>query len=463
MHTTISGKGFFKCFSLAGLVDLELTGLFYANNHPIQLFKDMAVLPLSEPSAYRLAYNDNVYVFKSTTPTTTKRFKVYVLPEGSLTPIATLIVHPTPAGTITDRAFVDVSKVLQSKLTHDISIPSANHSAFFINENSHYEYVVGIQEQDLDANSVYQNEGQIYFYDLKSVWNGVQDLVDWLDFDPSEYLLDTGAGSHKFLTDGPTGTDYRDIGSSESASLFFIATENDAPAGYYITTYDDYNAQGTQLSNVFVDNLLASSISTNHERRYFRIPVGTYDIPLTLSALYSSGSPSTILNGVKSYTIRLWDNSFPISEPVTFNIDRNCTKYTPIRLHWMNKLGGFDAFNFDLKSEEVKDVDRRNYHQQHRTFTGAGWSYDKMDRGRTEYATQSTKKIRVNTGYLTDVESEWMWSLFDSPIIYQEVNNELIAVNIDGRSVPKKTELNDKLRQFTFDIEYSLKNHRQRG
>jgi hypothetical protein len=129
----------------------------------------------------------------------------------------------------------------------------------------------------------------------------------------------------------------------------------------------------------------------------------------------------------------------------------------------MNRLGGFDAFNFDLKSEESTDVKRKQYDQQPHTFTGFGWSYDKADRGRTQYDTQLTKKLKVNTNYLTDLESNWMESLFTSPEVYQELGNELIAVNIDGGSIKKQTSLNEKLMQYSFNLEYSIKNMRQRG
>jgi hypothetical protein len=71
--------------------------------------------------------------------------------------------------------------------------------------------------------------------------------------------------------------------------------------------------------------------------------------------------------------------------------------------------------------------------------------------------------LKVNTDYLTDAESAWMADLFGSPVIYQEINNELIAVNIDGKSISKQTSLNDKLMQYTFDIDYSMTNTRQRG
>jgi len=418
----------------------------------------MAVLLYDQPEAYQLAYNDNVYVFRGVPAP--YRYVVQVIPNGSIVPIATLRVFSTPATNgSTDRAFIDVSRILQSKLGHDISIPESNHLGFIPNTESHFEYYLSIAEEQLDGKLSRATKT-----DVKSVWNGVQNNIDWLDFTPSSYLMNTGPGNHKFLTDGPTVTDIRDINTGQSASLYFIGTEDNAPQGYYLTTYSDYNAGGSQLSNILVSNPYAAGMSDGYTKRFLRVPVGTSDIPLTNPSQYSSGSPTTVLNNVKSYSIRLWDNSAnPISEIVTFNIDRNCSKYTPVRLHWMNRLGGFDAFNFDLKSEESTDVKRKQYDQQPHTFTGFGWSYDKADRGRTQYDTQLTKKLKVNTNYLTDLESIWMESLFTSPEVYQELGNELIAVNIDGGSIKKQTSLNEKLMQYSFNLEYSIKNMRQRG
>jgi len=71
--------------------------------------------------------------------------------------------------------------------------------------------------------------------------------------------------------------------------------------------------------------------------------------------------------------------------------------------------------------------------------------------------------LTVNTDYLTEAESAWMNDLFTSPVVYRELNNELIAMNITGNSIVKKTSLNDKLMQYTFELNYSLTNRRQRG
>ena len=56
-----------------------------------------------------------------------------------------------------------------------------------------------------------------------------------------------------------------------------------------------------------------------------------------------------------------------------------------------------------------------------------------------------------------------MEDLITSPSAYIEENNELIAVNVDGKRIKKKSSLNDKLMQYTFELSYSIKNRRQRG
>jgi len=433
----------------------------------------MAIIPYTAatPEEFALAYNGNVYVWRSTDTSPTLRFKVNVMPSGTLTTLATLIIYPIPEpfGTSQNRAFVEVSRIVQSQLSKDLAIPTANNAAFFMCPNMHTEYRVVVQEQDISATTgAYTDLNQIYFYEDRSVWNGVQNTADWLNFDYTDYLMTVGVGTDKFLTEGPTT---REINSAQSAFLYFIAGEDQAPARYRLQTYSGYNGTGSVLNNVTVANPFAADMSASYQKKYLRIPVGTYDIPLIDSGSMTGGAPSTVLNNAKSYTIRLEDNvgvGQVISETFTFNVDQDCTKFTPVRLHWMNRLGGFDSFNFDLKSEERTDVNRRDFRQQPYTWDGANyasvtWAYNKENRGRKTYDTQLTKKLRVNTNYLTEEESVWMEDLFTSPEIYQEVNNELLAVNIDGQSISKKTSLNDKLMQYSFDLEYSLLNSRQRG
>ena len=419
-----------------------------------------------EPANYSLAYNDNRYVISSTQYTPTLRFRINVLKYPYVTgdlPIATLVVYPSvgifQGAPFQENAWFDVSRILQSQLTHDVSIPAADHQAFFQNDNSHFEYFLTINEEDINPGTDrYENVG-LTIFEQKSVWNGVRNVVEWLDFDPNDFIVNGPSTTTRFLTDAPS---IRNIDSGQSAWLYYIVNEKLSAKKFLINAYDDVDGQGTLLSSGFVTS--PYSIANNYDSQYWRIAIGPHDIANIDPLLMTGSTPSTVLNGAKSYTIMLLNSTNgQQSEMVTFNLNQQCSKYEPVRLHWLNRLGGIDSFNFNLKSMNKTDVKRESYHQQHHTFTGYSYDYTKASRGQTDYDVQMTEKLTVNTDYLTEAESTWMNDLFTSPVVYQEVNNELIAMNITGNSIQKKTSLNDKLMQYTFELNYSLTNRRQRG
>lgn len=422
-----------------------------------------------EPEAYGLAYNDNAYVIKTTNYTPTVRFRIAILPENY--PIEAGIgqvrVYPTRAedgGTVyLDRAFFDPSRFLQPYVNGQVDIQGANHNGFFVANQIHKEYRLVIQEEEKDANGVYQG-GDLIFTKLKSVWNGVRNEIDWLDFNYLDYIINNSASTtKKFLTDSPRTVR---IDSAQSYHLYFIANERFGAYQYNIKAYSGLNATGSLLADGVVSNNIATADSW--DKIYFRIPVGPYDIGNIDPSLYTDSllgsTPSTALNNAKSYTIHLEDNTnTQTSERFTFNVGETCTKYNTVRIHFLNRLGGYDAFNFYLKSIHTTEIKKDSYDQEKHDWTGNRYTYTKAARGKTDYNVGLNKRLTVNTDYLSEAESIWLEDLVTSPSLYIEENNELIAVNIDERSVTKKTTLNDKLMQYTFQINYSIKNRRQRG
>ena len=104
----------------------------------------MAVILASQPSEYGLAYNDNPFVFYSTEYylQDSQRFKVIILPDGwpVTPPLATVRVFPrvgvSSIGSVfQNRAYYDPSRILQSQLETNVSMPSANHPTLFSNSN----------------------------------------------------------------------------------------------------------------------------------------------------------------------------------------------------------------------------------------------------------------------------------------------------------------------------------------
>lgn len=413
----------------------------------------MGVVVYSQPEAYGLAHNDNEWVFRSTAYTPTQRFKVLVLPSTfPVDPVlATLRVYPrqgvSPSGVVSnDRAYYDPSRILQTQIAAQVAIPDVNHVGIFDASNIHYEYALLIQEED-KVNGVYVG-GATWTSNVKSVWNGGISKLNWLaPFGYTGFDMNASLSGKRFLTSFQ-GTRY--INSNQSAFLYYLSSDNDIDRMNVVS----YDANGVQLQSGYMD----ASVSSD---KYSYIACGTYDLENSSAASWTGSTPSTIIDGASYYTVQMSGSNS--QEIVTFYIDAKCSKYTPVRLHWLNQLGGFDSFNFNLKNTEETDIKRATYLQEEHTFTGTRWKYEKSSRGRTDYHISTQDKLTVNTDYLTEAESAWMKDLFTSPVVYQEVGNELIAMSGKPKKIKKQTSLNDKLMQYEFDMDYSLTNTRQRG
>jgi len=408
----------------------------------------MAVVIMNQPAAYGLAYNDNDFVFRSTNYTPTQRFKIMVFPSTYPTDpiLATVRVYPRQAtnGSV-ERAFYDPSRILQTQISKQIEIPGASHAGGFNANNIHTEYFLSIQEED-KVGGVYVG-GAINFSELRSVWNGVQNKVNWLDFNYDSYDMKSGNNLRSPLTQAPL-TQY--IDTSQSAFLYFLSSDNNA-SGCLVNSYD---ADGNSLQT--------GSFSFSINNKYGYVAVGTYDLINSDPTMWAGSTPSTIIDGASYYDVTLKSGG-GVHKTVRYYIDAKCSKYEPIRLHWLNRLGGIDSFNFNLKSEEETSIKRSTYLQEEHEFTGNQWKYEKTSRGATDYHIKTQDKLVVNTPYLTESESVWMQDFASSPAIYQEVNNELIAMSGKPKKIKHQTSLNDKLMQYTFELDYSLNNNRQRG
>ena len=410
----------------------------------------MSVVILSQPETYSLAYNDNPYVFFSSNFSPTQRFEVSVIPPTYPTDpvLSTVRVYPTRAitngGAIqTNKAYYDPSRILQTQIAPNIAIPSVNHATLFACADMSYDYRLFIREEIKNAQGVYEYADSI-ITNLKTAWNGVRNTIDWLNFDYTDYY--NAVTGKKFLTDAPR-TQY--IDSDQSAFLYFLSSA---------TSIDSIALKSYDSSGL----LSAGVINISQVQKFNRIAVGTYDIVNSDASTWSLGNPATFLNGATYYTVRI-EGTGVSSESVTFNVNQTCSKYEPIRLHWLNRLGGFDSFNFNMKSMEETAITRASYKQEHHRFNGTNYLYDSMSRGVTDYHVMTQDKLTVNTPFLTEAESVWMNDFASSPVVYQEVNNELVAMSGKPKMIAKQTSLNDKLMQYTFELDYSLTNNRQRG
>lgn len=158
------------------------------------------------------------------------------------------------------------------------------------------------------------------------------------------------------------------------------------------------------------------------------------------------------------------------SEIFRFNVKCDCERWTPYRFVWLNRLGGFDAYTFRLKSTETITSERKEYTkflsylQPDNTF-----GYNKGDRGRTVYNTDSIVTYNVISTWHSEETHKWLEELFTSPEVYL-INTKNSGITYDPIVITKNSvEIKNKNgfgnRLLSHDIQFvkSYKKVIQRG
>jgi hypothetical protein len=233
------------------------------------------------------------------------------------------------------------------------------------------------------------------FTDIKVGINGALRPPEWKDYTPELYVLqnDGLAVQRQFLTRFPSNQK-RFIGINETAHLgvnirkaineivFVTVWLYDAGGSLIISSPLSVSSFESILINVSPKVIIANSTITlaNFESAAY------YEVRATL---FSVAFPF-ILTPVGR------------TEDLRFYIDRDCERYPWIRLHWLNKLGGFDEFSFKLDTIHESDV----------TI---------FDKGYVHYTKSAIDRLILNSDWINETTQNWLVrELLESPLVYLE-------------------------------------------
>ena len=121
-------------------------------------------------------------------------------------------------------------------------------------------------------------------------------------------------------------------------------------------------------------------------------------------------------------------------------------------------MGGYDYWNFNMKSTQTLSVERNNYNALVGTYNKSVWRYNDTDRGKTTRQTTAMLKETLNTDWLSENEASLMEKLLMSTNVYILDNADTDftqGVMITDSNIVRKTQANDKLIQYTINIEYA--------
>ncbi len=291
----------------------------------------------------------------------------------------------------------------------------------------------------------------------KYIWNGSLDWHTWLDFDYTDYICNvTNGTSGQWLTDMKTHyVTINDIGR--------MCILTDAPTDIDRVVYKTYDSTGTLIQTATKAISVAQNLTTS---RMYKIATAPETIN-NLTGAWVTGAQPVVTASVAYYTIQLVDSTSTVaSEILTFYLQDSC-RYDLQRVHFVNQLGGWEAFNFTKKSTKRREIERKGYKYDKYPVVSAGISRSHSDQQQVTSWTKTQDFIKVTSDYLTEDQNNWLKQLVESPEIYLEftdgtgARNYLPIESVVGTSWEEKQTINDKLFRLELELKYSNVNYRQ--
>ena len=310
------------------------------------------------------------------------------------------------------------------------------------------------------------------------IFNGVVQYDDVLTFSGKDFgfnmekFMDSSsgiAGQRYFLTNSPL-TQYAktsDYGTLAMLNRSPRIGDFDAQIGSVTFTYYS-DSSGSALGSDTYDSTLTN---------------GGYDNPAAIGwsqtkLMYVGCFPANLrnwstffnsnINNIDFYTIQMATPTGGKLNP-TYTIRIKCDDlkgYESIRLAWLNQWGTWDYYTFDKKSTKSLQTSNTNYTELKGSWNDSFYRTPGFKGGRKNFRVNTRELVKINSDYITEDEAVWFEELIQSNEVYivngfsTDTTNTLInkyvePVQIMTKSYTKKTIANDKLIQYTFEIEKS--------
>jgi len=251
-------------------------------------------------------------------------------------------------------------------------------------------------------------------------------------------------GTLSFLNFLPTSTD-------RIKQINLVYYKNDGTTSSEIVTQNYTNGGATNLDNIFTQLL------------YFgAFPGNLQNWSSTFQGLVALGK---IKGGY--YTVQAQNDADELQQLYTINVNcPNSKGYESIRLTWLNQWGVWDYYTFTMKSTKSLTTNRTTYTQMSGTWNDSTYRINGFQGGKKNFRVNSTERITVNTDFVTEADAVWFEELINSQEVYvlngyetetapynTMTNKYVEPILITSSNYIRKTIANDKLIQYTFEME----------
>lgn len=141
--------------------------------------------------------------------------------------------------------------------------------------------------------------------------------------------------------------------------------------------------------------------------------------------------------------------------------------YTPIALHFLNQLGGYDTMHFRLVNKESRQTESKQYE-------GNKWRYNSsatamrtyndsnvINPGATKYVVEHSTSYKLRSNYLNVTDYNWLAELIQSPEVYFEQGGYYYPIVTMTSNWEEKKRIADKMFNLELDVQIANKKYSQ--
>jgi len=264
----------------------------------------------------------------------------------------------------------------------------------------------------------------------QEVFNGAYSLGIYAqgEFPSAEYLgtLDPSYALTSLTNPNTTAT----AASIVTGQLYYLMIRTYSGETYDVTYYDWDNNQLTSATQALgtTDGLYNFFVTTN-------VP---FEIPITQNFRIEIKTSVALFNYYFKY-----DNRCVINEDYLYYVDR---------------MGSFQSFAFQLKTYEKGQISREMYNQHvDGQVVSNEWEYSSTAMGNRTYNINVSNTLELNTNWMDQYDADRFQELLTSPqVFYYDGTNPLRACTIDATSFENFRQRNKNLIKQSVTIKLAL-------
>lgn len=223
--------------------------------------------------------------------------------------------------------------------------------------------------------------------------------------------------------------------SGTSADKLFVTN---APNGFRCTTYQDMwfnvlNDNSTNAYYLYIENDSNDVFRTaivNSPEPIIQVPVGPNNIIGTLI----SGTTVIVKSTTNYYDVWVATSAgVQVSSKFRISIDRRCSiEYNDENavIAFLDRLGAFGSFAFQLKRADRTKIKRDKYTQQAGGVVGGTWTFNPREGGTNIYNVEIDRELTLNTNWMTEDESRYFDELVSSPVTFLYLDGQYQKVEV---------------------------------